>query len=458
MRTAVILAAGSGTKFWPFNEVRNKCAFPIANVPTVRRLAVDLVDMGFQRILVVVGHGEASVRHALHGLSPAPEYVRQPSASGTAPAVAAAWDLAGDEDILVVHGDIVTPASNIKAVVERFRESGAEACALLHPLGNEKPGDWICGEVSEGKLIGVQGHPRGGSHRLGGVIALRRSTVSAVRDNPGLLQSVPVGGMPPTEADLAASLQILIDDGCEVAAVVASEFLVDLDRPWHILEANARLLDYMSSKLEGNSIHPTARVSDSAEVSGRLVLAEGAVVGSRVVVHGDLWLGPGASVTNGSIVGGRVLIGENARVRDYALVGGGSSLGPHSLVGHGAEFDGVLLDRAYLYHYCEISGVVGSAVDIGAATVCGTLRFDDRDQIHIVKGRKEVPPYGASASFFGDYSRTGVNAVIMPGCKIGVYSCVGPGVVLTEDLPSRKMVLVKQEHILRDWGPEKYGW
>jgi carbonic anhydrase/acetyltransferase-like protein (isoleucine patch superfamily) len=188
------------------------------------------------------------------------------------------------------------------------------------------------------------------------------------------------------------------------------------------------------------------------------VLGEGAVVGNRVVVHGDLWLGPGASVTNGSIIGGRVLIGASARVRDYAFVGGGSSLGPHSLVGHGAEFDGVLLDRAYLYHYCEISGVVGSAVDIGAATVCGTLRFDDRDQIHVVKGRKEIPPYGASASFFGDYSRTGVNAIIMPGCKVGVYSCVGPGVVLTEDLPSRKMILVKQEYTVRDWGPEKYGW
>jgi NDP-sugar pyrophosphorylase family protein len=249
----VILAAGGGTKFWPFNEVRNKCAFPIANVPVVRRIAEDLVGMGFQRILVVVGHGEASVRHALHGLSPAPEYVRQPSASGTAPAVAAAWDLAGDEDILVVYGDVVTPASNIKAVVEYFRESGAKACVLLQPLGDEKPGDWICGEVAGGRLIGVQGHPRGGEYRLGGVVALGRGAASAVRDNPGLLRSVPVGGMPPTEADLAASLQLLIDDGCEVAAVVASEFLVDLDRPWHILEANARLLDYMSSRLEGTS-------------------------------------------------------------------------------------------------------------------------------------------------------------------------------------------------------------
>ena len=454
---AVILAAGSGTKFWPFNEVRNKCAFPVANVPAVRRLAEDLIRLGFARIAVVVGHGEASVRHALHGLPLEPVFVRQPPQAGTAPAVAAAFDVL-QTDLLVVYGDIVTPPENISAVKRRFEEGAPAACVLVAPLGRESAGDWICAEVTDGRLAGVWGHPRGGQYRLAGITALRADAVGALRDNPGLLTSVPVGGMPPLEADLAASLQLMIDDGLDVAAEFAPEFVVDMDRPWHILEANERVLAHQSSQLEADSVHPSARVDDSAEVHGHLVLAEGAEIGKRVVIHGDLWLGPGATVTNGSIIGGRVCIGAKARVRDYALVGGGSSLGPGSLVGHGAEFDGVLLERAYLYHYCEVSGVVGSAVDIGAATVCGTLRFDDRDQTHVVKGRREVPPYGASASFFGDYSRTGVNAIIMPGCKIGVYSCVGPGVVLTQDLPSRTMVLVKQELVTKPWGPEKYGW
>jgi hypothetical protein len=46
----------------------------------------------------------------------------------------------------------------------------------------------------------------------------------------------------------------------------------------------------------------------------------------------------------------------------------------------------------------------------------------------------------------------------MPGVKTGAYSCVGPGVLLYEDLPSRKAVFVKQEHSVIDWGPERYGW
>jgi bifunctional UDP-N-acetylglucosamine pyrophosphorylase/glucosamine-1-phosphate N-acetyltransferase len=40
----------------------------------------------------------------------------------------------------------------------------------------------------------------------------------------------------------------------------------------------------------------------------------------------------------------------------------------------------------------------------------------------------------------------------------GVYSCVGPGVILYEDLPDRMLVLNRQEPSIRGWGPQRYGW
>ena len=119
---------------------------------------------------------------------------------------------------------------------------------------------------------------------------------------------------------------------------------------------------------------------------------------------------------------------------------------------------GVLFDKVYLYHYCEMSGIFGTATDIGAATVCGTLRFDDGDTAHKINGRYETPTYGANATYMGEYCRTGVNAIIMPGRKIGSYSVVGAGVVLNEDVPSKTMISVKQELVKKPWGPERYGW
>ena len=86
IQTAIVLAAGAGTRFWPYNVVRNKAAFPICNVPVVRRLVDDLVQLGVSRISVVVGPGEASVRAALRGAAGPLSFVRQPKPDGTAAA------------------------------------------------------------------------------------------------------------------------------------------------------------------------------------------------------------------------------------------------------------------------------------------------------------------------------------------------------------------------------------
>jgi bifunctional UDP-N-acetylglucosamine pyrophosphorylase/glucosamine-1-phosphate N-acetyltransferase len=106
----------------------------------------------------------------------------------------------------------------------------------------------------------------------------------------------------------------------------------------------------------------------------------------------------------------------------------------------------------------EIAGVIGSHTDLGAATVCGSLRFDDGETVIRINGRAERPPYHANAVYIGDYCRTGVNATLMPGRRVGAYAVVGPGVVLSEDVPDRTMVTVEQTLQRREWGPERYGW
>lgn len=61
--------------------------------------------------------------------------------------------------------------------------------------------------------------------------------------NPGIMSTVPVGGMPPVEAELAESLQCFVDAGHPIAAVMADDDFVDLDKPWHILEANHKRVE-----------------------------------------------------------------------------------------------------------------------------------------------------------------------------------------------------------------------
>ena len=455
--TALILAAGPGKRFWPYSVIRNKAAFPIANTPLIRRLLDDLTGLGIQRFVVVVGEGEGSVAAALRGAAGDIRFVRQPRPAGTADA--ALHGAAGVEgDLLILPGDIATTPANIAALLERFHAERPLAAALIQPLGEESSRDWLVAFPEGGRLAGVEGHSRDGRHRLCGVYALRADALPYLRDNPGVMGRVPVGRMPPLEAEIAQSLQMMIDERQPVAAVETVGYFVDVDKPWHILQANRQVIARLSMELEGNSFHPTAKIHDGAEISGRLVLGENAIIGNRVVAQGDLWLGAGASVTNGAILEGPVVVGTETAVRHYCQIGGHSSLGSRGVYSHGSEFSGVALETVYCYHYCEIAGVVGQAVDFGAATVCGNLRFDDRETVWRVQGRAEVPTNGANLAYFGDFSRTGVNAIIMPGRRTGVYSVVGPGVILYDDLPDRTLVTAEQTLRTRSWGPEQYGW
>ncbi len=460
---AILLAAGMGRKIWPYAEIRNKCAFPVGNVPLVRRLAEQLLRGGVTGLAVVLGPHPGSVRAALHGLEARITWVAQPRPGGTADAVLHALEKLGTEvgegPFLVAHGDVIVAEEAVRSLVAAAGEGDAAAVAMARRLDDERVNDWITAELREGLLTRFEGHSRrDSSHRLCGLYVLGPAAVPYLRANPGLMTHVPVGGMPPPEAEIAESLARMAEDGLPIRALEPEGLFVDVDKPWHLLEATQALLADLSRRLDGSAVAAGAEVAESAEIHGRLVLEPGARIGERVVVQGDLWLGPGASVTNGSITGPRCMLGRDARVRDYALLGADTVLGPQAICGHGAELEGVLLERAYLYHYCEMYGVLGACVDIGAATVCGTLRFDDGDTVHRIGGRAEQPRLGANASYLGDYSRTGVNAVLMPGVKVGAYSCVGPGVVLYEDLPSRELVTVKQELVRRPWGPERYGW
>ncbi len=461
---AYLLAGGHGRKFWPFAETRNKCAFPIANKPAIRRLADQLALAGVTRLVVVTGPWAGSIRAALEGCPADVRFVDAPEASGPAAALVSALNIGRPETVLAVYADTVTTQASIRSVVEAATAAGvagvagAAAGALVVPLDGDRPGDWISCRERAGVVTEIEGHGRDGSHRLGGLFYFTPSALPTLLAHPGLMTHVPVGGMPAPGAELGQTLGQLSARGLSVEAIAVAGFAYDLDKPWHILRATRAVTDEFFAELTTDVIAPGARVHDGAEVEGRVWLGEGAEIGNRVVVRGGVSLGSGARLLNGAILGQACTVGERACVRDYALLGDHTVIGAESLCGHGAEMEGVLLEGAYLYHYCEMYGVVGAKVDIGAATVCGTLRFDDGETVHTIAGRREQPALGANCAYLGDFSRTGVNAVLMPGVKVGAWSCVGAGVVLYEDLPSRQMVLVRQELSHRAWGPERYGW
>ena len=452
---AIILAAGHGSKIWPYGEFRQKCTLPVCNTPIVHRLAEQLIKIGVEQIVFVIGHYAQQVISATAELK-GTTFVNQQLLDGTATAAYDAISSQSEADrYVVIAGDLVISTDDLRRFIERIPES--ETLVMVDRLKNEDPSNWICAGVSNNHITGIEGHPRGGSYRLCGIYGFHRSSLDCLRRNPGIATPVPVGGMPPIESEIAHSIQLLVDENRSVLAIETEDFFIDVDKPWHLLEANHRLKDHLVRKIDKDQVADGAKISDGADITGHVILGKNSTIGKRVVVKGSLIAGNNNNITNGAILGGGLIVGNHCRISDYCEVGSGV-IGNQCIIGHGAEMSGVLFNKVYLYHYCEMSGVFGTATDIGAATVCGTLRFDDGDTAHKINGRYETPHYGANSTYMGEYCRTGVNAMIMPGRKIGSYSVVGAGVVLNEDVPSQTMITVKQELVKKSWGPSRYGW
>lgn len=461
---ALVLAAGAGQRLWPFGVTQAKALLPAGTDCLLGRLLGQLQALGATVTVVAGGPHARAVRGLCARWTPPPALVEQPVPTGTADAALAGWPEPDAEPVLCVYGDVWL-AEGVLARLWRQAEGAPGAAHLLAvPLGAERPQDWIGVDLDGvGGVRGLRGHPRGGGHRVGGAFVLPPGFGRYLRSNPGQGVAVPVGGMPPAEAYLEESLNLLLTDGgAAQALVVPSEQAVDVDKPWHILEVGRRAVAEALAGSTGVQAAPGARVAPTADIRAPVVLEQGAVLGPGTIVRAPLYLGRGAQLTDGAIVAGPSLLCAGARVSDYARLDG-ALLRPGTVVGHCAEVVGVVMEGAHIVHYSEIYGVVGRAVDIGAATVCGTLRFDDGASRQWVggpgqSGRWEVPPIHADASYFGDFSRTGVNVTVLPGRAIGPYACVGPGVVVSEDVPERTMVLLQQQLQRRPWGPERYGW
>lgn len=133
-RTAIIMAAGKGTRM---QSDLPKVVHPVAGEPMVRWVVRACAEAGCQRIVVVVGYQQETVRNALLGVAlPAGAelvYALQDEQLGTGHAVMCAADAvldAGDERhaVFVLAGDgPLIRSSTLEGLVELHDRVGASA-------------------------------------------------------------------------------------------------------------------------------------------------------------------------------------------------------------------------------------------------------------------------------------------------------------------------------------------
>ena len=454
MKTAVVLCAGNGTKCHPYTSIRNKVMIPVSNKPIVQFSVESLETLGFNNIVLVAGAFHEEIRAWFRDNQKVTVIV-DPQPHGTAYSLLCAKDSI-DEDFLVLYGDTITDTNDLRSLLDTFLTDRCNA-ALVGAIP-DRSSEHIGCTVEDGFVDEIFGHSRENSTHQFAAFALRREILDALPYNRCRFGSLDVGTMAPTEGYLEDSLANEISRGNPLRAVIAQQPFYDIDRPWDILYANDNINRKRCEALQETVLEEGASIDPTAMLHGHVHLGRNSRIGRGVIVEGNLIVGDNTEIITGAILGGNNVIGSRSKIRYGCYIAPRSTVGNECIVSHAAELDGMIMDRVYLYHYMEWNGIIGENTDLGAATVCGSLRFDDSITLQRVKGRREFHNGFGDAVFLGDYCRTGVNAIFMPGVKVGAYSVIGAGVVLNRDVPDHTLIYQEQNLVEKPWGPEKYGW
>jgi L-glutamine-phosphate cytidylyltransferase len=110
VRTAVVLAAGLGSRMGQLTSERPKCLVCVGGVPILERLVVTLDEYGIERLVMVTGYGAGMIHDHIGerfgGM--AVEYVVNPLFA-TTNTMYSTWLVRGrvDEPVLLIEGDVV---------------------------------------------------------------------------------------------------------------------------------------------------------------------------------------------------------------------------------------------------------------------------------------------------------------------------------------------------------------
>jgi len=224
------------------------------------------------------------------------------------------------------------------------------------------------------------------------------------------------------------ALDNMVKGGHKIKVVPYNDFWAPIKYPWHIFKVMEYFLDNAQPY-----IAPSARISEKANIEGKVILSDNVKVLENAVIRGPVYIGANS------------IIGNNALVRDYSHIGSNSVIGYSTEVKHSYIGDNCWFHSNYIG-----DSIVDDNCSLGAGTVLANFRLDE-GYIQIKVGDSLVDTgYDKLGAIMGRGCRVGVNASLMPGVRVGPDSFVGPQVCLREDLGANKMVLLESRHQIED--------
>ena len=410
----IILAGGEGKRVFPLAANSPKPMFKLLGKPLIHHVIDTLKDAGLKEYVIVVGHqGEQIINYLKDGskLGVNIKYTVQKQSLGMADALTTAKELAED-NFFVVNADDLFETSLIRQMHKKFRRDDAEILLTCKPV-KETWKFGIIGVENEKVTDFVEKPPKGKETSNLAVVGVYILTKKIFN----YYDKIPVSDHQYEDAILQ-----FIKNKNVVKAVSYEGFFAGYKYPWDLFAINKHI---MNNKITEQTIKEDVKLSERATLEGNVLIEQGAKVFEGACIKGPCYIGE------------KTVIGNNSLVRDY------SSLGKGCVVGFSTEIKHSLIGDDCWFHSNYIGdSIISDNCLFGAGTITANYRFDE-NTIKVWIGEKKLDSgINKLGSIIGDNCKTGINACLEPGVKIGPKSVVGPNVNLTEDLEPEKIIFV----------------
>lgn len=298
----LILAAGLGTRLRPITSLRPKPIIGVANKPIIVYAIDNLVEAGVTDIGIVVSHDTIDyLKETLASYERARfTYVLQDPPLGLAHAVKVSREFLADDPFVMYLGDNLFE-QGVQPFVDAFRpEEGVNAVLALVPVPD--PRVFGVAVVEGNRIKDLVEKPKDPPSNLAvaGVYVFDKQVHEVIeRLEPGAKG----------EYQITDAIQMLIDEGKDVAPVTVGGWWKDTGKPEDLLDANRLMLLRIVAQNEG-------QVEDS-ELTGAVKVAKGATV-RRSSIMGPVAIGEGALIED-AYLGPYTSVGAGAKVREAEI-------------------------------------------------------------------------------------------------------------------------------------------
>jgi glucose-1-phosphate thymidylyltransferase len=307
---AIVPVAGVGTRLRPHTHSTPKALIHVAGRPILAHILDDLVAVGIQEIILVIGHmGDRIRRYVDARYQDGPirvHYVEQAEAKGLGHAVHLAGKLARQRQVLIVLGDTIVQA-DLAAVLERGESS-------IGVKEVDDPRRFGVVELSGNRVTRLVENPENPSSNLAIVGIYYFKDGAALFD--ALDEIVRRNLRTKGEYQLTDALQLMLDGGAHIGTFPVLGWY-DCGESETLLETNRELLDRQGGKheLEGSLVIAPVAIDPSATIENSIIgphvsIAAGATVKDSLVR--DSIINQGATVETSMLAAS--IVGENASV------------------------------------------------------------------------------------------------------------------------------------------------